>query len=139
MSETYITEGRHQQSQSSDSQSRHNRNANGTQITTSSSAREGEDTEAQIRGHDYAQDAGSDDDSDDDVDRTSDEGDDDRHSFSSLDSIEEQWHLLDEEVTVLVADVHDLALYSKLNITGFMKILKVRDSYHCIASSPIKN
>jgi SPX domain protein involved in polyphosphate accumulation len=35
---------------------------------------------------------------------------------------------LEEEVANLVADVHDLALYTKLNITGFMKILKVRDS-----------
>ena len=26
---------------------------------------------------------------------------------------------------MLVADVHDLALHAKLNITGFMKILKV--------------
>lgn len=121
MSETYVSEGRHSHSHS---QSRHSRNTNGTQ-STSTSAREGDDTEAQVRGHDYAQDAGSDDDSDDDVDGSSEEGDDDRHSFSSQDSIEEQWHLLDEEVTVLVADVHDLALYSKLNITGFMKILKV--------------
>ncbi|KAH9928705.1 VTC domain-containing protein [Fomitopsis serialis] len=31
---------------------------------------------------------------------------------------------LEEEVATLVADVHDLALYTKLNITGFMKILK---------------
>jgi SPX domain protein involved in polyphosphate accumulation len=29
-------------------------------------------------------------------------------------------------VATLVADVHDLALFTKLNITGFMKILKVR-------------
>ena len=48
---------------------------------------------------------------------------DDEHS---LDEIEEQFHLLEEEVANLVADVHDLALYTKLNVTGFMKILKVR-------------
>lgn len=123
MSETYISEGRHQ-SQSSHSQSRRSGSTNDIHAT-STTAREGDDTEAQVRCHDYAQDAGSDDDSDDDVDGSSEDGEDDRHSFSSLDSIEEQWHLLDEEVTILVADVHDLALYSKLNITGFMKILKV--------------
>ena len=35
----------------------------------------------------------------------------------------------------LVADVHDLALYTKLNITGFMKILKVRHVIVVPASS----
>jgi SPX domain protein involved in polyphosphate accumulation len=38
--------------------------------------------------------------------------------------LEERFHGLEEEVAILVADVHDLALYTKLNITGFMKILK---------------
>ena len=75
-----------------------------------------EDEEAQQ--HDaYDQDAGSDDDSDD------------GHSDSqpeSFDALEERFHGLEEEVATLVADVHDLALYTKLNITGFMKILKVR-------------
>lgn len=124
MSDSYVSEHEHRRSQS---HSRHNRNANGTQTTNTSptspidvtSPNPGDDTEAQVREHDYAQDAGSDDDMDEDDD------DDDRHSFDSADSVEEQWHLLDEEVTTLVADVHDLALYSKLNITGFMKILKV--------------
>ena len=31
------------------------------------------------------------------------------------------------QVATLVADVHDLALFTKLNITGFMKILKKHD------------
>lgn len=44
----------------------------------------------------------------------------------TLEDIEEHFHLLEEEVVNLVADVHDLALYTKLNVTGFMKILKVR-------------
>lgn len=44
----------------------------------------------------------------------------------SFDALEERFHGLEEEVANLVADVHDLALYTKLNITGFMKILKVR-------------
>lgn len=43
----------------------------------------------------------------------------------SVDALEDQFLSLEEEVATLVADVHDLALYTKLNITGFMKILKV--------------
>jgi len=57
----------------------------------------------------YAHDEGSDD------DITDDEGE---------QCYEEHFHGLEEEVAILVADVHDLALYTKLNITGFMKILK---------------
>ena len=65
---------------------------------------------------DFAQDEGSDDDLSDDEGKSSDE---------SYDALEERFHGLEEEVAILVADVHDLALYTKLNITGFMKILKV--------------
>ncbi|KAI0072756.1 SPX-domain-containing protein [Panus rudis PR-1116 ss-1] len=70
------------------------------------------DAEAQQRPSD-AQDAGSDDD-----DET------DEEDVQSVDALEDQFLLLEEEVATLVADVHDLALYTKLNITGFMKILK---------------
>ena len=73
------------------------------------------DTEAQQRRESVTQDAGSDDDLSDDED-----------DAMSVDALEEQFALLEEEVANLVADVHDLALYTKLNITGFMKILKVR-------------
>lgn len=45
-----------------------------------------------------------------------------------MDALEDRFVALEEEVATLVADVHDLALYTKLNITGFMKILKVRYS-----------
>ncbi|KAG6845478.1 hypothetical protein H0H87_008838 [Tephrocybe sp. NHM501043] len=62
--------------------------------------------------HDYPHDGGSDD------DLTDDEGE-------SYDELEERFHGLEEEVANLVADVHDLTLYTKLNFTGFMKILKV--------------
>lgn len=68
--------------------------------------------------HSYGHDNGSDDDDDSD----------DGHGGSdpeSLDALEDRFHGLEEEVATLVADVHDLALYTKLNITGFMKILKV--------------
>ncbi|VDC07531.1 unnamed protein product [Peniophora sp. CBMAI 1063] len=68
-------------------------------------------------------DAGSDDE---------DESDDEGHgALSSEDDAsvdrDEQFVVLEEEVAELVADVHDLALFSKLNFTGFMKILKKHD------------
>lgn len=72
------------------------------------------DAEAQRRSS-GVQDAGSDDD-----DET------DEEDVESVDAVEDQFLALEEEVATLVADVHDLALYTKLNITGFMKILKVR-------------
>lgn len=65
----------------------------------------------------YAQDEGSDDDISD--------VEDEEGSDESYDALEERFHGLEEDVAILVADVHDLALYTKLNITGFMKILKV--------------
>ena len=95
------------------------------------STADAEDPEARRRDTVH-QDAGSDDDDDDDDD--DDEGDTlatDDESAQSLDALEEQFHFLEEEVATLVADVHDLALYTKLNITGFMKILKVR-SFVCV-------
>ncbi|KAH7913594.1 VTC domain-containing protein [Hygrophoropsis aurantiaca] len=61
---------------------------------------------------DYGPDEGSDDDDDDDESET---------------TLEDLFHRLEEEVATLVADVHDLALYTKLNITGFLKILKKHD------------
>jgi SPX domain protein involved in polyphosphate accumulation len=64
------------------------------------------DTENQ-QFDDDAPDAGSDDDDDESPDR------------------EDHFQQLEEDVADLVADVHDLALFSKLNFTGFMKILKV--------------
>lgn len=59
-----------------------------------------------------------------------DEGSDDDGDLEDADSYEEfedLFHSLEEEVATLVADVHDLALYTKLNITGFLKILKKHD------------
>ncbi|KAF8638328.1 hypothetical protein AX17_002348 [Amanita inopinata Kibby_2008] len=70
-----------------------------------------------------AQDGGSDDDLTDEEDNGV-PSDTDGESF---DALEDRFHGLEEEVAVLVADVHDLALYTKLNITGFMKILKKHD------------
>jgi hypothetical protein len=79
------------------------------------------DLERQQQKHDiYAHDGGSDDDLSDGAGEDSDE---------SYDALEARFHGLEEEVAILVADVHDLALYTKLNVTGFMKILKV-GSFH---------
>lgn len=80
--------------------------------------RTGSDPEAQQRRDTIAHDAGSDDD-----DESEDE---DSNELHSMDELENEFHTLEEEVANLVADVHDLALFTKLNITGFMKILKVR-------------
>lgn len=77
------------------------------------------DPESQQRDS-YSQDGGSDDDDSDD------DGQGDGESF---DALEDRFHGLEEEVATLVADVHDLALYTKLNITGFMKILKVSAAF----------
>jgi SPX domain protein involved in polyphosphate accumulation len=60
----------------------------------------------------------------DDEDGGSDDEDDDGMSEGS---IEERFRELEEEVSVLVADVHDLALFTKLNFTGFVKIVKKHD------------
>ena len=87
----------------------------GSRHTNGSSSRATHDAEAQ-EAHGNDADEGSDDD-----DESVGHGDDER----SLEEIEEHFHLLEEEVANLVADVHDLALYTKLNVTGFMKILKV--------------
>lgn len=65
------------------------------------------------RTSDYGPDEGSDD-------------EDDLEGGDSYDELEDIFHGLEVEVATLVADVHDLALYTKLNITGFLKILKVR-------------
>lgn len=86
------------------------------------------DPEAQQRRDSQAQDAGSDDDDDDDSDTD---------DAPSVDGVEDEFHALEEEVATLVADVHDLALFTKLNITGFMKILKV-SAFSCGCSLLIK-
>ena len=80
-------------------------------------------------------DAGSDDeDSAEENDDDDDEDDDDRHHADDDDamseaSYDEKFKELEEEVATLVADVHDLALYTKLNFTGFVKIVKVSGSW----------
>ena len=71
--------------------------------------------------HDHRDDdAGSDDDDDDDDGAST-------GSAMSVGSLEERFRELEEEVAILVADVHDLSLFTKLNFTGFIKIVKKHD------------
>lgn len=78
--------------------------------------REAGDVERNVRSH-ADDDGGSDDDDDDDEEgSTMSEGD-----------VEERFREFEDEVAVLVADVHDLALFTKLNFTGFQKIVKKHD------------
>ena len=85
----------------------------------SPSHRDVEAQEQPVEHPPYSLDEGS-----DDEDDIAGESDDDDQSYGSL---EDRFHELEEEVATLVADVHDLALYTKLNVTGFMKILKKHD------------
>lgn len=65
------------------------------------------DLESATRTHNVsaAHDAGSDDDDDDE---------DGENDTASADGLEEEFRELEEEVATLVADVHDLALYTKV-------------------------
>ncbi|ORY25634.1 putative vacuole fusion, non-autophagic-related protein [Naematelia encephala] len=77
------------------------------------------DIERSVRDH-QDEDAGSDDDFEDDEER-------DDTSIMSVNAIEEEFREYEEAVASLVADVHDLALFTKLNFTGFIKIVKKHD------------
>ncbi|QRW03866.1 vacuolar transporter chaperone 4 [Ceratobasidium sp. AG-Ba] len=78
--------------------------------------RDVEDGRAPIEAS-HVDDGGSDDELDDPVEDDEDD----------IEYLEEKFRQLEEEVATLVADVHDLALYTKLNFTGFMKIVKKHD------------
>jgi SPX domain protein involved in polyphosphate accumulation len=43
------------------------------------------------------------------------------------DSVEEDFDLLEEDLSDIIADVHDLAKFTQLNYTGFQKIIKKHD------------
>lgn len=40
---------------------------------------------------------------------------------------EEEFFLLEEDLSDIIADVHDLAKFTQLNYTGFQKIIKKHD------------
>ena len=40
---------------------------------------------------------------------------------------EEDFELLEEDLSDIIADVHDLAKFTQLNYTGFQKIIKKHD------------
>lgn len=53
--------------------------------------------------------------------------DDEFDSDDDTDAFEERFLELEERLAVIIADVHDLALFTKLNYTGFHKIVKKHD------------
>ncbi|WVR06424.1 hypothetical protein IAU60_003455 [Kwoniella sp. DSM 27419] len=76
---------------------------------------------------------------DDDGGSDDEDDDDDASSNISSDAIEERFRELEEEVAILVADVHDLALFTKLNFTGFIKIVKKHDKLTGFSLKPTFN
>lgn len=78
-------------------------------LPSSSSAGSEPDDENRFAGHD----AGSDDEFDTDTEDN--------------DAYEERFLELEERLAIIIADVHDLALFTKLNYTGFHKIIKKHD------------
>ena len=47
--------------------------------------------------------------------------------------VESEFMILEEDLSDIIADVHDLAKFTQLNYTGFQKILKKHDvSWNCI-------
>lgn len=82
-----------------------------------------EDAAVEVPGHNNDTESGP----RQDYTNDSSDDDDDPHLDGSDDSnsVGDRFRRLEEEVATLVADVHDLALYTKLNFTGFIKIVKV--------------
>lgn len=52
------------------------------------------------------------------------------------DGLEEDFELLEADLSDIIADVHDLAKYTQLNYTGFQKIIKKHDKQTSIALRP---
>jgi SPX domain protein involved in polyphosphate accumulation len=52
---------------------------------------------------------------------------DEPHSGQAHVSLEEDFMLLEEDLSDVIADVHDLARFTQLNYTGFQKIIKKHD------------
>jgi SPX domain protein involved in polyphosphate accumulation len=53
------------------------------------------------------------------------------------DSLEEDYILLEEDLSDIIADVHDLARFTQLNYTGFQKIIKKHDKGTGWALKPV--
>ena len=50
-----------------------------------------------------------------------------QHAGQDEDPFEDDFNLLEEDVSDIIADVHDLAKFTQLNYTGFQKIIKKHD------------
>jgi SPX domain protein involved in polyphosphate accumulation len=46
--------------------------------------------------------------------------------------LEDDFMLLEEDLSDVIADVHDLAKFTQLNYTGFQKIIKKHDVWHSV-------
>jgi SPX domain protein involved in polyphosphate accumulation len=53
------------------------------------------------------------------------------------DALEEDYILLEEDLSDIIADVHDLARFTQLNYTGFQKIIKKHDKETGWALKPV--
>lgn len=51
----------------------------------------------------------------------------DQANGGNSDDFEEDFELLEEDLSDIIADVHDLAKFTQLNYTGFQKIIKKHD------------
>lgn len=49
------------------------------------------------------------------------------NSMTSVEPSEQDFQLLEEDLSDIIADVHDLAKFVRLNYTGFAKIVKKHD------------
>lgn len=57
------------------------------------------------------------------------------HSGQDDVTLEEDFMLLEEDLSDIIADVHDLARFTQLNYTGFQKIIKKHDVCQIILGS----
>ena len=57
------------------------------------------------------------------------------HPEYEEDPFEEDFLLLEEDLSYTIADVHDLAKFVQLNYTGFQKIIKKHDVRHKLSPS----
>ncbi len=94
----------------------------------------GDGAAAERQGNpDYVSDGGSDDEAD---------GDDYGNDSDSEIDYDERFQRLEDESMDLVYDVHSLAMYTKLNFTGFIKIVKASGENLChkstLADSSVK-
>jgi SPX domain protein involved in polyphosphate accumulation len=63
---------------------------------------------------------------------------DDTQNKSAEPPSDEDYELLEEDLSDIIADVHDLAKFTQLNYTGFQKIIKKHDVGVAVAEEGTK-